>query len=110
MTDISKNKTFGVGDPVFFRYQIDSAMWSALIKELDEINNTAVIELDGIIVCPPNFKDKDPFTRNLLLTRKYQVYISDLIYRLEEPGDDGQRLAFINKIKLMKEANGKNPT
>ena len=99
---------FKLGDPTFFKYRPDSALWSALIKELDIINQTAVIELDGILISPPNQISQDPFTGNLLITRRYLVPVGDLIYRKEEPGDDFMRVAFQNKLQAMK--TKENPT
>jgi hypothetical protein len=103
---MTETNIFKIGDPIFFRYKPESALWSAVIKELDIINKTAVIELDGILIPPPNQKYQDPFTGNLLITRKYLVSIDDLICRKEEPGDDLMRAAFLNKLKAMKN----NPT
>lgn len=103
MTDTS---VFKVGDPTFFKYKQGSALWSSVIKELDIITNTAVIELDGILIPPPNQTNQDPFTGNLLITRKYLVSIDDLIYRKAEPGDDFMRVAFLNKLLAIKN----NPT
>jgi hypothetical protein len=99
MTDTS---VFKVGDPTFFKYKQGSALWSSVIKELDIKHNTAVIELDGILIAPPNQTNQDPFTGNLLITRRYLVSIDDLIYRKEEPGDDFIRVAFQTKLQAMK--------
>jgi hypothetical protein len=98
---MTEQHKFVLGDSVLFKYAPDSGLWSALIKELD--NKKAVIELDGIIVPPPNQTHRDPFTRHLLLTRKYEVYIGDLIYRLSEIGDDLMREAFSKKLQALKE-------
>jgi len=105
---MTKPNIFKVGDPIFFKYKQDSALWSGLIKELDILKVTAVIELDGILIASPNQINQDPFTRNLLITRNYLVMQEDLIYRKAEPGDEFMRAAFINKLKAMKEEHKKN--
>jgi hypothetical protein len=103
MTDNSEKPLFVVGDSVLFKYQPHLALWSAVIKELDEINQEAVLEIDGIIVPPPNQTKQDPLAGNLLITRKYLVYVGDLIYRAPEIGDDIMRDAFIKKLNAMNE-------